>query len=164
MENIYESILRGVIAYEGKKSGILYTLIVIAVAVMILILFLNYGKTKKMDKIISILVVVILILCIPVNAVIKENQSRMMMCDNKNIDYIYYSGAFTHDDYQKDSFYHNVYIIDGNGEKVILKYPDYSNTYSLHEDPFCMPVGSFDGDIVYSNKSKIIVFWQLNTT
>lgn len=82
------------------------------------------------------------------------------MDDNATVTY---HGEFTHDNYQKDSFYHNVYIIDSTGEDLLLRYPDYANTHSTYSD-FCeMPLGSFTGTIVYGKNSKIVLKWVMDT-
>ena len=76
-------------------------------------------------------------------------------------DYVVYQGEIFHDNYQKDSFYHNVYIrSESSNKKILLRFPDYANHHNSYLDFSPMPDGKFSGTVTYSAKSKIIVAWN----
>ena len=54
--------------------------------------------------------------------------------DIQEKDFVYYHGDFIHDNYQKDSFYHYIYITDNYGCRTTLLYPDYGNMYKTYFD------------------------------
>jgi hypothetical protein len=81
--------------------------------------------------------------------------------DIRNQQYLVYEGEFTHDDFQKDSFYHNIHILDDCKNKVLLRYPNYGNNYDSYSNSSQLPIGVFVGTIVYGENSKIVVSWSI---
>jgi hypothetical protein len=55
-----------------------------------------------------------------------------------------------------------VYIIDSTGEDLLLRYPDYANMHSTYSDFHEMPAGSFAGTVIYSENSRIVLYWSMD--
>ncbi len=59
-----------------------------------------------------------------------------------------------------DSFYHNVYIYEGD-KRILLRFSDYSNINGIYNKT--LPLGEFHGLIVCSEQSKIVVDWEITS-
>ncbi len=163
MENKYVHIMNSVLQYEKSQFIIVSVGLIIVLAILTLLAIKLYKKNSIINKIIILAIAVTLCAAfagylIQYNTY-RTNIHRDIACDAT----VSYHGEFTHDDYQKDSFYHNVYIIDSTGEDLLLRYPDYANTHSTYSDFHEMPLGSFTGTIVYGKNSKIVLKWVMDT-
>lgn len=163
MENEYMRILNSVLQYEKSQFIIVSVGLIIVLAVLTLLAIKLFKKNSIINKIIILAIAVTLCAAfagylIQYNTY-RTNIHRDIACDAT----VTYHGEFTHDDYQKDSFYHNVYIIDSTGGDLLLRYPDYANMHSTYYNFSEMPVGSFTGTIIYSKNSKIVLKWAMDT-
>ena len=163
MENKYVHIMNSALQYEKSQFIILSVGLIIVLAVLTLHAIKQFKKNSIINKIIILAIAVTLCAAfagylIQYNTY-RTNIHRDIACDAT----VTYHGEFTHDDYQKDSFYHNVYIIDSTGEDFLLRYPDYANMHSTYSDFHEMPLGSFTGTIVYGKNSKIVLKWAMDT-
>lgn len=162
MDGTYTAILDGVIAYEQKSQAIVCFFLMVAIAVMLFFAIKDFRKDTRVNRVILCILPVVFA-CILILFVWFQKQTiARLEADARNEAYIVYSGQLTHDNYQKDSFYHNVSIAGEGGEEMILRYPDYGNQYHLHDGQEILPTGTFTGTIVYSKTSKIIVDWTLD--
>ena len=154
-------VLRSVLRYEQGNQTVLATILVITLVVIGFFVIKSFPRMKHLDRIIVFMVVfsftVIFILYLCHN----NNYRNNLMTDINQESFVEFYGEFIHDDYQKDSFYHNIYIMDPSGEKILLHYPDYANMYDTYNDFRTLPVGSFVGTIVYGKESKIVVGWSI---
>ncbi len=161
MDKSFSSILEDVIKYEKKEL----MLITISVSVLLLILFaiaiIKYKSFTFPNKVIFTLIICIFCVAILLYVINWNVFQNKLNVDIANQQYISYIGEFTHDNYQKDSYYHNVYLIVADGRKLLVRYPDYGNHYNLYSDNKQLPVGTFNGKIIYSQNSKIIVSFDI---
>ena len=161
MGNKYVHIMNSVLQYEKSQFIIVSVALIIVLAVLTLLAIKLFKKNSIINKIIILAIAVTLCAAfagyrIQYNTY-RTNIHRDIACNAT----VTYHGEFTHDDYQKDSFYHNVYIIDSTGEDLLLRYPNYANMHSTYYNFSEMPVGSFTGTIIYSENSKIILEWTI---
>ena len=157
MGNKYVHIMNSVLQYEKSQFIIVSVGLIIALAVLTLLAIKLFKKNSIINKII-ILAIAVTLCAAFAGYLIQYNTYRDIACNAT----VTYHGEFTHDDYQKDSFYHNVYIIDSTGEDLLLRYPNYANMHSTYYNFSEMPVGSFTGTIIYSENSKIILEWTID--
>ena len=162
MGNKYVHIMNSVLQYEKSQFIIVSVALIIVLAVLTLLAIKLFKKNSIINKIIILAIAVTLCAAfagylIQYNTY-RTNIHRDIACNAT----VTYHGEFTHDDYQKDSFYHNVYIIDSTGEDLLLRYPNYANMQSKYYNFSEMPVGSFTGTIIYSENSKIILEWTID--
>lgn len=162
MGNKYVHIMNSVLQYEKSQFIIVRVGLIIVLAVLTLLAIKLFKKNSIINKIIILAIAVTLCAAfagylIQYNTY-RTNIHRDIACNAT----VTYHGEFTHDDYQKESFYHNVYIIDSTGEDLLLRYPDYANMHSTYYNFSEMPVGSFTGTIIYSENSKIILEWTID--
>ena len=162
MGNEYVHIMNSVLQYEKSQFIIVSVALIIVLAVLTLLAIKLFKKNSIINKIIILAIAVTLCAAfagylIQYNTY-RTNIHRDIACNAT----VTYHGEFTHDDYQKDSFYHNVYIIDSTGEDLLLRYPNYANMHSTYYNFSEMPVGSFTGTIIYSENSKIILEWTID--
>ena len=162
MGNKYVHIMNSVLQYEKSQFIIVSVALIIVLAVLTLLAIKLFKKNSIINKIIILAIAVTLCAAfagyrIQYNTY-RTNIHRDIACNAT----VTYHGEFTHDDYQKDSFYHNVYIIDSTGEDLLLRYPNYANMHSTYYNFSEMPVGSFTGTIIYSENSKIILEWTID--
>ena len=163
MENEYVRTLNSVLQYEKSQFIIVSIGLIALLAILTFVAVKQFKKKTVFDKIIILAIAATLCAAfagylIQYNTY-RTNIHRDIACDAT----VTYHGEFTHDDYQKDSFYHNVYIIDSTGEDLLLRYPDYANMHSTYSD-FCeMPLGTFTGTIVYGKNSRIVLKWTVDT-
>ena len=162
MGNKYVHIMNSVLQYEKSQFIIVSVALIIVLAVLTLLAIKLFKKNSIINKIIILAIAVTLCAAfagylIQYNTY-RTNIHRDIACNAT----VTYHGEFTHDDYQKDSFYHNVYIIDSTGEDLLMRYPNYANMHSTYYNFSEMPVGSFTGTIIYSENSKIILEWTID--
>ena len=163
MEHEYMRILNSVLQYEKSQFIIVSTGLMAVLAILMFVAVKQFKKKTVFDKIIILAIAATLCTAFA-GYLIQYNTCRdnirLDMDDNATVTY---HGEFTHDNYQKDSFYHNVYIIDSTGEDLLLRYPDYANMHSTYSDFHEMPVGSFAGTVIYSENSRIVLKWTVDT-
>lgn len=163
MQNEFCSILKSVLNYEQGQRTIVIVLVVMALIVIGVIAIKNFEKAKVSDKITICIIVVNLVVICTMYFLNHDHYQQCIINDMSTGEFVEFYGEFTHDDYQKDSFYHNVCIVDASGNKLILRYPDYSNMYKTYTDFSALPIGKFMGTIIYSKSSKIVVYWSIKT-
>ena len=159
MENHYCSILEKVLEYEQRQCVIVIILLVAALLTIGVFAIKRSKSAKLVDKIIIGTILLGLVATAAAYLIHYGNYRQKIIADITQEEFVEFRGEFTHDDYQKDSFYHNIHLIDGNGEKILLRYPDYANMHDTYEDFAELPVGSFVGTLIYSKNSKIVVGW-----
>lgn len=161
MEKEFSSVLEGVLRYENKEHIIVSCLFIICLVMVAFWGIKRYRLISLFEKIVILLIILILIIVFLSYIIFGQIYKNSITSDIFNEDFVIYNGRYIHDDYQKDSFYHNLYIIEKIGEKTLLRYPDYSNQYNIYRDFRELPTGSFTGTIVYGKKSKIVVYWTI---
>lgn len=163
MENEYVRTLNSVLQYE-KSQFIIVSLGLITVLAILTFVAVKQSKKKTVfDKIIILAIAVTLCAAFAGYRIQYNTYRTNIHRDIAGNATVTYHGEFTHDDYQKDSFYHNVYIIDSTGEDLLLRYPDYANMHSTYSDFHEMPAGSFAGTVIYSENSRIVLKWTVDT-
>ena len=163
MENKYVHIMNSVLQYEKSQFIIVSIGLIALLATLTFVTVKQFKKKTVFDKIIILAIAAALCAAFAgylIHYNTCRDNIRLDMGDNATVTY---HGEFTHDNYQKDSFYHNVYIIDSTGEDLLLRYPDYANMHSTYSDFHEMPLGSFTGTIVYGKNSKIVLKWAMDT-
>lgn len=155
------SVLQSVIRYEIQSCIICCVLLVLGVIGILWAVWIRKGKkTPVISKVIACAVILIFMVVGVAYIAQVKTQNGKIQNDISNAQYVTYEGTFVHDDYQKDSFYHNVYIVNKLGETVLLRLPDYANMYGTHTDYQELPVGEGIGKLIYSKESKLILRWQ----
>ena len=158
MENRFCSILESVLQYEQKSQKIALMFFGAFLIIFSIVAIIQFKKAGTSNKIVIVLIALVLCVVCVVYLIYCHKSQAKLQNDIANAEFVTYQGEFVHDDYQRDSFYHNIIITDG-ADKIVLHYPDYGNHYGLHDSKQIMPVGTFTGTIVYSKNSKIMVFW-----
>lgn len=162
MGNKYVHIMNSVLQYEKSQFIIVSVGLIAVLAILTFAAVKQFKKKTVFDKIIILAIAATLCTAFA-GYLIQYNTCRdnirLDMDDNATVTY---HGEFTHDNYQKDSFYHNVYIIDSTGEDLLLRYPDYANMHSTYYNFSEMPVGSFAGTVIYSENSRIVLYWSMD--
>lgn len=161
MENHYCSILEKVLEYEQRQCVIVIILLVAALLTIGVFAIKRSKSAKKADKIIFCTIFVALMVAAAAYFIHYSNYRQKIMTDINKEEFVEFHGEFTHDDYQKDSFYHNVYLMDDGGNEILLRYPDYANMHDTYKDFAELLVGSFAGTVIYSKNSKIVVGWYI---
>lgn len=157
MEKQYATILEGVLKYEKAQQGIIISIFAVALLVMVVLVIKQYQKTSASNKIVMWLVLVAFVVSFCGYILYSESYVKKIQSDLKNGEVLSYNGEYSHDDYQKDSFYHNVYILEDGNTKTTLRYPDYGNHYEIHEHGAQLPLGTCRGTLLYSKSSKIVL-------
>ncbi len=161
MNENYSTIFRSVLLYErGQK----YTVVILLAVVLFVLgfIFLRHRKVlKKSDKICALAVLLVFSAAICVYWIHVTKFEKAIVTDIKQEGFVTYRGEFFHDDYQRDSFYHNVYITDSNGSKIQLRLPDYANMHNTYDKFEELPSGTFYGTIIYSENSKLVLSWSI---
>lgn len=162
MDN-YSRILDSVLLYEQKQENICRFLLILLVSILVFVIASKWKKHSISDKYVLFAIETVFVVILILHTVFTIENYKNIKSDKESNDYILYSGEIFHDDYQKDSFYHNVYIESSTGNsKVRLKYPDYANHHKTYLNSETMPNGAFQGSVTYSAKSKIIVNWEID--
>lgn len=159
MDNQYCAILSGALDYEQTTQKFICVSLIVLIVIILVLGISQFRKATLSNKIVIILIVLVLCAVFGGYIYFSNKNQEAIKSDILNGDFVEYNGEYTHDNYQKDSFYHNVYIREGE-EKVILRYPDYGNHYQLHSVSMLMPTGTFKGSIVYARSSRIVVAWS----
>ena len=156
------NILRGVLKYEETQKGVVGAIVIVFMIIFCGVAIKNFKKVVISNRVIMCAVPIVILSFFVVYLVHGNIYKNKIEADISEQSFVTYQGSFTHDDYQKGSFYHNVHMIDENGEKVLLRLPDYGNMYGLREDYREFPVGAFEGEIIYSKRSKIVLNWTIS--
>lgn len=162
MKESFLSLLEGVLQYEQRECVIVSTLFAFLFIAIILFAIKLCKKGSNFDRAIIMFIIIVLTAIFLAYVISFKIQKGRITSDISDNSLVIYNGEYIHDDYQKDSFYHNLYIIDEQGERMLLRYPDYMNSYSLHMDFRALPIGSFFGEIIYSEKSRIVLSWSID--
>lgn len=160
MEKEMTAVLESVLRYARREYYICCVLLGIGiVAVLCVALF---TKRKKLaHKLILGGVLLVLTGAFAAYTVQVNADSQRIRNDMEQTAFVTYQGEFHHDDYQKDSFYHYIYITDPSGAQLRLRLPDYGNMHRTYADYRALPTGTCTGTLVYSQSSKIIIKWDL---
>ncbi len=157
----YISLLKGVLQYEQRQFQIVSVILMISLAMIAVGIFSRRKKQSVSDKVTLALIVATLCVVYACYGVSSANYQKAVLTDISEGTFETYIGDYTHDDYQKDSFYHNVYISNEAGEDTLLRYPDYGNHYRLRDDFAELPIGTYSGKLVYAKHSKILLDWTI---
>ncbi len=162
MDKQFSLVLEKVIEYEQKEFGVIIAIVSVLVAILLAVAISRYRSFNFPNKVIVTLIICALCIVMLGYIVNYISYQHKLDMDISNEQYISYTGEFTHDDYQKDSFYHNVYLVDNYGNKLLVRYPDYGNRYDTYSGNEQLPIGTFAGTIIYSKDSKIVVSWNVD--
>lgn len=161
MGNQHIAILEAVVKYEKSQQGIIIAVFIAALAAVICLAMKQYKQASRSNKIVIWSIIVALCIAFIGYVIYSNSYISKLYSDMENNETITYFGEYTHDDYQKDSFYHNVQI-EEMGKTAILRYPDYGNHYDVHADSKLLPSGTHRGRIEYGKNSKIILSWSVD--
>lgn len=153
------SVLENVLHYE-KRGCVIGCILLMICLTAIIIATLIHARKKIVEKIIIGAIVFSLVIVFTAYIIQVNRNCDRILEDISKTEFITYEGKFIHDDYQKDSYYHNVYIIDPSGSQLKLQLPDFGNMYNTHDNYQEIPIGLCTGTIVYSKNSKIIAKWN----
>lgn len=162
MEDSYRLVLEKVLEYEQRQQRIICAFLVIAIIIVALVAAKQFRKTNYSNKVVVCAILIVLCAALPLYVLTCNTYQKAIMEDIANCTYVTYCGEYFHDNYQKDSFYHDVNCMVNDENSITLRYPDYGNHYSLFPDSASMPVGTSYGTIIYSKNSKIIVSWGVS--
>lgn len=163
MEQQYISLLQGVLEYEKKSLQFMCILFSVAMVIILTFAALRFKKEAWLNRIIMCSVVIVLFAVFGVYLITNYRYQLALQSDIEHGSFVTYTGSFDHDDYQRDSFYHNVTIYPEEQSAKNLQYPDYGNQYQLHDDSDIMPVGTWTGTVIYAKNSNVVVYWDGNT-
>ena len=161
MEKEMSAVLESVLRYERREYYICCVLLGIAV-VAVLCAALFTKRKKLVHKLIIGGVLLVLTGAFAAYTVQVNADSRRIQNDMEQAVFVTYQGEFTHDDYQKDSYYHYISITDPSGGQLRLRLPDYGNMHRTYADYRALPTGTCTGMLVYSKSSKIIIKWEVH--
>ena len=160
MNSQFNTILEGTLNYEmNQKVSVIFGIII--VLIMISLGVIRNIKKSKVNTIISISILILFCMAFCIYLIHFEKYKKNIQEDMNFNDYITYTGYFTHYNYQSDSFYHSVKIVDDFDNRILLRYSDYGNMYGLWENYEDFPLGTFYGTIIYSKRSKLILYWYV---
>jgi len=152
-------VLESVLHYE-KRGCVIGCILLIICLTAIICAAIIHGRKRPVAKIVISVIVFTLVIVFAVYIIQVNRNCDRILEDIAKAEFVTYEGEFIHDDYQKDSFYHNVYITDDAGNQIRLQLPDYGNMYGTYENYREIPIGLCTGTIVYSQNSKIITKWS----
>lgn len=163
MEKTFSSLLNRVMQYERNECLIVITLFVPTFLAIVIFAIKSFKRSSTGIRVLMVLISVILLVIFIAYIINFQIQIDNIEFDISNGKFSVYTGNYIHDNYQKDSFYHNLYIFDDDGKKLLLRLPDYSNIYKIHTDFQKLPIGEFRGTVVYSENSKIVLDWSIES-
>ena len=162
MEKELASVLRSAMHYEVRVCIFCCVLLAICmVGILCALLIRKKRKTPTIGKVFACAAIVVFVIVGILFIAQVNKQSVKIQNDIAQSQYVTYKGTFVHDDYQKDSFYHNVYIVDNLGRSFLLRLPDYANMYGTHSNYQEMPIGERSGTLIYSKESRLVVQWYI---
>lgn len=161
MEQQYAQLLQGVLQYERNGRQFMCVYVPVALVIITTFVILRFKKEVFVNRIIMCSIVVLLCSVFAMYLISNYRYQLAVQSDINYGSFITYTGEFVHDNYERDSFYHNVTIYPTENSKKVLRYPDYGNQYQLHNDSEIMPVGRWTGTIVYARNSNIVVYWNI---
>ena len=162
MSSQFCKILQSALRYEQSQRTIILLLLFATLVVLGLISLKVWKKASKSNRVCICLIVLAFLVTSCAFLIQDCSYQKAISADIHQECFITYHGEFTHDDYQKDSFYHNISITDEDGEQLLLHLPDYANTYGTYEHYKELPIGSFTGTVIYSVQSKLVVSWSID--
>ena len=157
MEQPYMTVLQGVLEYEQKSLLLMGVIFAIALVTILLFVVIQFRKETVTNRIIMCSIVIVMFVVFGFSLISGYRDQAALRSDMEQDAFVTYTGTFIHDNYQKDSFYHNVTVVLEDGSKMILHYPDYGNRYHLNSHAETIPAGTGVGTIVDTKKSLVIV-------
>lgn len=157
----FNLILESALQYEQKQCAIVSVMLIILIAILSFVVVKKRKTLSVSNKVTITLIIVALCVVYIGYLVFTTNYQKAITRDMSQGAFETYIGDYTHDDYQKDSFWHNVYITDGSEEKIVLRYPYYGNHYHIRNNYIEFPVGTYNGELVYGKHSKILLDWDM---
>jgi heme/copper-type cytochrome/quinol oxidase subunit 4 len=161
MNQQYISVLEGVLRYERNSFVVVSVIFAVSTIIALLVILVRFRKEKVLNRIIMASFVGVICVAFGLYCFIHYQYKQAIENDIEQCSFVTYSGDFVHDDYQRDSFYHNLMIAPQMDTAQALRYPDYGNQYRLHQDDNIIPVGAWTGTIIYAEHSKIVVSCSL---
>ena len=161
MEQQYLTLLQGVWEYEQKSLYFACFLLGVALVLLFLVIAIRFKKETKPNRVMMCSIAVLLCTGFGLMLFFGSRNHTMLQADLEQKAFVTYDGTFTHDEYQRDSFYRRVTIVLDDGTEETLYYPDYGNQYQLHDQSEMIPAGQFTGTLVYTKNSRIIVDWNI---
>lgn len=155
------SVLQGVLRYEQNSFGVVSAIFAVAMIASLLVILVRLRREKVLNRIIMVSFVGVLCVVFGLYSFFHYQYKQTIDKDIEQCSFVTYSGDFVHDDYQRNSFYHNLIIAPEKDSARTLRYPDYGNQYRLHQDDNIIPVGTWTGSIIYAEHSKIVVSCSL---
>ena len=155
------SVLQGVLRYEQNSFGVVSAIFAVAMIASLLVILVRLLREKVLNRIIMVSFVGVLCVVFGLYCFFHYQYKQTIEKDIEQCSFVAYSGDFVHDDYQRNSFYHNLIIAPETDSARTLRYPDYGNQYRLHQDDNIIPVGTWTGSIIYAEHSKIVVSCSL---
>jgi hypothetical protein len=162
MNGQFCEIIQSALRYEQGQRAIIIVMLITTLVVLGLISIKEWKKASKSSRVCICLIALVFFAVGCVFPIHNNRYQEAIMADVHQESFITYHGEFIHDDYQKDSFYHNVTLVDNDGEKILLRLPDYANMYDTYVHYTELPIGSFTGTVIYSEYSKLVVFWEID--
>lgn len=157
----YLNIMTQTLEFEKSEYQLIVFGFILAVTVLSVKIIKEFKKAKRFDKIIMVCVIIAFCVVFCVYTFFYNTFKQNVTKDISTNEFVSYTGEFTHDDYQKDSFFHDVFINEGSKNKSSLVYPDYGNMYKIRSTDKKLPLGRSKGTLVYGKNSLIIVDWLL---
>ena len=162
MSSQFCRILQSSLRYEQSQRTVILLLLFATLVVLGLISLKVWKKASKSNRVCLCLIALAFFVAGCAFLIHDCGYQKAISADIRQECFVTYHGEFTHDDYQKDSFYHNIYLTGNNGKKILLRLPDYANTYGTYDRYQELPIGSFTGTIIYSAQSKLVVSWRID--
>ena len=157
----YLKILTGTLKFVEDDHIWIMLSYVVAVIVLTIIISKQFKKAKRFDKVAmcSVAFLFVVILCMYLS--FYYSFTNKLTSDISNNEFVTYTGKFTHDNYQSDSFAHYIYINQDIRDNDTLIYPDYGNMYKLRSNDRRLPLGDSEGTLIYGKSSRVVVDWIL---
>lgn len=157
MEQQYLSVLEQVLRYERNSQRVVIVLFSVAMMVVAAAVVRCFRKEKISTRVLILGIAISLCAAFGVYCFVHHQYIQSIKADFEEHSFVTYSGSFLHDDYQRDSFYHNLVIAPDSEVSQTLRYPDYGNQYQLHSAEQVIPFGTGSGTVVYGKYSKIVL-------
>lgn len=157
MNQEYVSVLEEVLRYEQNSLSVVSVMFSVGMIILLSVILFRFRKEKPLNRIIMLSVGVLLCVAFCLYFFFNQQYRLAIKEDIERCSFVTYSGSFVHDEYQRDSFYHNLVISREGEASQTLRYPDYGNQYQLHQSDRIIPAGTGIGTLVYGENSKVVV-------
>ena len=161
MEEKYCSILNNALSYEKRMFSVICIFVVICVLLVTYTAFKNHSKIFNRNKVAILFIIASLLICFIGYAISWHIKCTSIMLDIEEQSFEQYEGEFNQNPTIQNTYYNNVHIKIKNKDKL-LYYPDPKNLYNTYDSFVEMPIGIYEGIVVFGHNSNIIVSYYIS--